>query len=558
VTVLESVDMTPLDQYLAQQADLTAVGSFSRAHTNADAYPGKSERVAPFQERYYRALLPLRQPKPGEQYAFAVDLDSCTGCKACVTACHSLNGLDDDESWRMVGLLHATSAAPTVAAKPTQQTVTTGCHHCVDPACLKGCPVDAYEKDPLTGIVKHLDDQCIGCGYCMLTCPYEVPTYSASRGIVRKCDMCAGRLAEGEAPACVQACPNQAISIAVIDKLEAVARSYGTELVPGAPKSSITAPTTVYKTTRDLSQLHAADLHSLRPAEAHPPLAVMLVLTQLSVGAFLVEVVLQALARRGVFAQTEVAALRPANALVALLLGLVALGASVFHLGRPQYFYRAVIGVRHSWLSREIVTFGGFAASAVLYAAVVWKAPLAKSYSPTIPGLLVAAVGLVGVGCSVKIYTITGRAWWRVRYTGAKFAGTMATCGLATVLFTSSIVGGALGRELSPVLLRGLIVVTALKLLGEAIFLRHARSPDANDRSRTARLLVGPLAGSSSARFALGSAGGIVLPLVLIALHGPRVLLCALTLLLVVSGELVERYQFFRAVSAPRMPGALA
>jgi formate dehydrogenase iron-sulfur subunit len=555
VTVLEFVDVTPLDRYLAQQADLTAVDTFSRVHSTAtDLRPRKTERVVPLQERYYSTLLPLRQPKPGEQYAFSVDLDTCTGCKACVTACHSLNGLDDDESWRTVGLLHS----PTIASAPTQQTVTTGCHHCVDPACLKGCPVDAYEKDPLTGIVKHLDDQCIGCGYCMLTCPYEVPRYNASRGIVRKCDMCADRLAEGEAPACVQACPNGAISIAVIDKLEAVARSYGTELVPGAPKSSITAPTTIYKTTRDLSQLQAADLHALRPAEAHPPLAVMLVLTQLSVGAFLVDVVLQALARRGEFARTEISSLRPANALVALALGMVALSASVFHLGRPQYFYRAVIGVRHSWLSREIVAFGGFAASAVLYAAVVWKAPLAKNYSPTIPGLLAAAIGVVGVGCSIKIYTITGRGWWRVRYTGAKFVGTMATCGLATVLFTSSVVDGNLARELSPSLLRGLLVFTAVKLLGEAIFLRHARSIDPNDRTRTARLLVGPLAGSTSARFAFGIAGGVLMPLVLIAIHGRHVVLCALTLLLVTCGELVERYQFFRAVSAPRMPGAHA
>ena len=70
---------------------------------------------------------------------------------------------------------------------------------------MHGCPVGAYEKDALTGIVRHLDDQCIGCRYCMLTCPYEVPQYSVRKGIVRKCDMCADRLAESEAPACVQA-----------------------------------------------------------------------------------------------------------------------------------------------------------------------------------------------------------------------------------------------------------------------------------------------------------------------------------------------------------------
>ena len=53
----------------------------------------------------------------------------------------------------------------------------------------------AYEKDPVTGIVRHLDDQCIGCSYCILKCPYDVPKYSRARGIVRKCDMCHSRLA---------------------------------------------------------------------------------------------------------------------------------------------------------------------------------------------------------------------------------------------------------------------------------------------------------------------------------------------------------------------------
>ena len=80
------------------------------------------------------------------------------------------------------------------------QNVTSACHHCLDPACLSACPVDAYEKDPVTGIVKHLDDQCFGCRYCTLACPYDAPKFHAGKGIVRKCDMCADRLAHGERP----------------------------------------------------------------------------------------------------------------------------------------------------------------------------------------------------------------------------------------------------------------------------------------------------------------------------------------------------------------------
>ena len=62
--------------------------------------------------------------------------------------------------------------------QPYLQTVTTACHHCVEPACAEGCPVLAYDKNPITGIVSHLDDQCIGCSYCILKCPYDVPKFN--------------------------------------------------------------------------------------------------------------------------------------------------------------------------------------------------------------------------------------------------------------------------------------------------------------------------------------------------------------------------------------------
>ncbi len=195
--------LTLIDELIAQQRSLTAVAKFAHAHEHHEL---------PAQARHYRDLIPLSKPQAGQQYAFEVELDKCSGCKACVTACHSLNGLEEEETWRSVGLLHGGTRL-----QPIQQTVTTACHHCVDPGCLNGCPVLAYEKDSTTGIVKHLDDQCIGCQYCVLKCPYNVPKYSERLGIVRKCDMCSSRLASGEAPACVQACPNEAIKITLVE-----------------------------------------------------------------------------------------------------------------------------------------------------------------------------------------------------------------------------------------------------------------------------------------------------------------------------------------------------
>ena len=123
---------TLIDELLAEQHRMTVVERFARKHDRGDV---------PAQARYYQDLIPSSRPGPGQQYAFAVDLDACTGCKACVSACHSLNGLEENEMWRSVGLLHGGSDA-----EPYRQTITTACHHCVEPGCLEGCPVMAYEK----------------------------------------------------------------------------------------------------------------------------------------------------------------------------------------------------------------------------------------------------------------------------------------------------------------------------------------------------------------------------------------------------------------------------
>ena len=107
-------------------ASATAVEEFATWHESLPE---------PSQSRYYKKLIPISKPGKGEQYAFEVNLDQCTGCKSCVVACHSLNGLDDDESWRDVGMLLGRHEDPYL------QTITSACHHCADPACANGCPV---------------------------------------------------------------------------------------------------------------------------------------------------------------------------------------------------------------------------------------------------------------------------------------------------------------------------------------------------------------------------------------------------------------------------------
>jgi Fe-S-cluster-containing dehydrogenase component len=561
-----------IDDYLAERDQLTAAEKFSQWH-DADAEPA--------QAKYYRDLMPLTHPGEGEQYAFEVDMDACSGCKACVTACHNLNGLDESESWRDVGQLIggalgemmaeadgvAPSTEPATEHGPAVQHVTAACHHCVEPACLDGCPVKAYEKDPVTGIVKHLDDQCIGCQYCILKCPYDVPKYNANKGIVRKCDMCSDRLTEGEAPACAQACPTNAIAIRIVDQQQERQRAESNEFLSGAPQPDYTVPTTHYKTDRDLSHMRPGDYYSVAPEHAHTPLVWMLVLTQLAVGGFLVGWILEWITPTAL-----ASAIRPIQTMLAVGTGLLALGASTLHLGRPMYAFRAVIGLGSSWLSREIVAFGVFAKAAVAYAAVLWLMPDVLGGWPRIilPGA-VLLLGAFGIFCSIMIYHDTRREFWHVTRSGPRFGLTMLVLGIAVTLLGGLITTGVNPHIATPQFMHGggrtlaaaLAGLLGFKLGLEAIPFRHLWHQQLTPMRRTAVLMTQQLHQVTLGRFAAGL-GAIAISTLLAVIPTPDeaatfvFIAVSLVFLLALVGEWLERYLFFTAVVRPKMPGGLA
>jgi Fe-S-cluster-containing dehydrogenase component/DMSO reductase anchor subunit len=545
-----------LDLLLVEQQSV-AVDTFSRWH---------DEHSTPAKAQYYRDLIPSSVPGKGEQYAFEVDLDACSGCKSCVAACHSLNGLEEEEQWRSVGLLQGGNSHA-----PVLQHVTTACHHCVEPACLDGCPVEAYEKDPATGIVRHLDDQCIGCQYCVLKCPYDVPKYSRAKGIVRKCDMCSQRLAVGEAPACVQACPNGAIRITVVGQDEVAENAEANSFLPGAPAPGYTLPTTIYKTRKPLpSNLLPADYFSAAPQHAHWPLVVMLVLTQMSVGAFVVDYLVTVWFTSA--GENIAAVSRTMHLAGAFMLGAMGLCASIFHLGRPWLAYRAVIAWRTSWLSREVIAFGLFATLAFVYAA----APLLGGFGveeaqwQNVLGGVVAVSGLAGVACSTMIYASTRRPFWNAGYTAVKFFLTCAVLGIpvamlmqlgVAALSSDTAAGGAIDATLQ-VLCAGLLAASVLKMLAEAAIFCWLGATTFTPLRRTALLLTGDLASVMTRRILVGTLGGVALPGFLLIRDLPAttspelaVVFAVLMVVLGTAGELCERFLFFSAVVAPKMPG---
>lgn len=491
---------TLIDELLAEQATLqTPAARFSEHHDRGPAL-----------ESHYRTLIPLSKPGAGEQYAFEVALDRCTGCKACVSACHSLNGLDEDEAWRDTGVLLGGNGAP-----GWQQTITTACHHCEDPGCLSGCPVGAYEKDAGSGIVRHLDDQCIGCSYCILKCPYDVPKYSKKRGIVRKCDMCHQRLAVGEAPACVQACPTEAIRIVTVPTRVAGSADLFPDFPAPAsaaiPDSSLTRPTTRYTGRTLPSSAFAADRSALIPQHAHWPLVFMLTFTQAGIGLC-----------SGAFPASF-----PHHFLGAAIfyLGMI---ASVFHLGQPLKAWRFFLGLKTSWLSREILAFSLFAPIPLLLATLphIPDFPL-KNHFTLLTAHATAPAGLLAIFTSVMIYHDTHRDLWKLPRTALRFLGTTAAFAFVAhpLIFTAIIFA---------------------KILLELTFLRHTKENDWSPDQHSARLQLGPLRPFLLARITCA-----LLAIPAAILHP----FAALPILL--ASEILERQLFFQSVQAPKMPGNL-
>ena len=480
--------------------------------------------------------MPGRAPGPGEQYRFHFDMKKCIGCKCCVVACNEQNGNPAAINWRRVGEIEGGWFPYT-----TRSYLSMGCNHCLEPTCLSGCPVDAYSKDPVTGIVRHSADACIGCQYCTWNCSYGVPQYNADRGVVGKCDMCHGRLSLGQSPACVSACPEGAIAIEIVNIEEwrgAVVAATGAST--GLPADDSSLSTTRITLPDNLPpNAKPRDITHVKPEHPHWPLVIMTVLTQMSVGAFTTIWLLQLL---GASSGLGIAAL------ASLLVGAVALNASTLHLGRPVHAYRALRMWRRSWLSREVLLFTSFSLVAGLYAALLWlesgtveAMPYVGRYVSggltTAIGALTVALGIAGVTASACIYRVPSRPAWNTRYTLLQFNLTGALLG---PLFAMALgVGDQRWLAIASASMAGAqFVLLAVR------FLRCIAS-DSLELKGTARLLSTVFAKHLVARGVLLAAGAIVLPL----LVAPAIL----ALMLAIGAEILGRYLFFVSVVPKHM-----
>lgn len=156
--------------------------------------------------------MPERKQSPVRHAGILTDVTRCIGCLQCVGACKQANGTGEERRWRWsMGDGLGAERWTTLISRPGDRSVRKQCRHCLHPACVSACPVGALERTAQGAVIYHTD-RCMGCRYCMMSCPYGIPRYTWSRRVPypRKCIFCHPRISIGGRPACTEACPGGA------------------------------------------------------------------------------------------------------------------------------------------------------------------------------------------------------------------------------------------------------------------------------------------------------------------------------------------------------------
>jgi len=183
-----------------------------------------------------------------------IDTTTCIGCKACEVACQEWNDLPPETTvqmgtyqtlpdmtanvWNLIRFNeHETADRFHWLMRKDQ------CMHCAEPGCLIACPAPGAIVQYANGIVDFQQDQCIGCGYCLTGCPFNVPKFAKQTNRVYKCTLCVDRVAVGLQPACVKACPTSCLQFGTKDDMLKVANHRVDQLkANGFPQAAVYDP----------------------------------------------------------------------------------------------------------------------------------------------------------------------------------------------------------------------------------------------------------------------------------------------------------------------------
>jgi len=186
--------------------------------------------------------MPSPSVREAEEVAKLIDISKCIGCKACQAACYEWNDLRDEigvnvgvydnphdlteNTWTLMRFAEVEPEDGKLEWLIRKD----GCTHCADPGCLKACPAPGAIVQYANGIVDFISENCIGCGYCVKGCPFNIPRISKKDQKAYKCTLCSDRVSVGLEPACAKACPTQAISFGTKKDMVELAQTRITDL----------------------------------------------------------------------------------------------------------------------------------------------------------------------------------------------------------------------------------------------------------------------------------------------------------------------------------------
>ena len=305
---------------------------------------------------------------------FILDQNKCVGCQACVVACQVENAKFQHQPWREITTFYSFQHPQLPVFH-----FSLACNHCEEAPCEKYCPALAYTKDTNLNVIVHHPQRCMGCQYCIWTCPYDAPKFIHSEGVVEKCTLCTDQLQNGVKPACANLCPTGALDYDKMDDCDFssvigftdIGTKPGIKIIP--PREKHIFPENDQKLSAEEESLYQQ----------------LIIQTELKISLkkewnLVFFTLLGALLTSFVFASMLGTFL--IDPWIFLFSGMAGLFLSSVHLGKKMRAWRSILNIFHSWLSREIFFFGLFLLSGTWF--FFYPANITVGYISVIAGFL--------------------------------------------------------------------------------------------------------------------------------------------------------------------------